>query len=313
MSISKSRAYFYLHTAVFLWGFTAILGKLISYGSVNLVWHRMLLTGAVFLLFPAFWKNIKKLPSKDVLRFAGIGALVMLHWVTFYGSIKLGNSVSITLACLGTSSFFTSIFDPLINKRPFQKIEMILGIIVLLGLVIIYFGKNQENLTDLQLSNTSWAIVSGVVSAGLAALFSTLNKNQMHKTSALVMSGIEMVSGAILLSLVMLVFPQLCTNPFPSFNILQGNYDLVWILILVLFCTNFTFWISIRAMEQMSAFTANLSINLEPVYGIILGAVLFKEYEQLNGSFYIGAIIILLAVVLQPIIQKIKEKKHATY
>lgn len=306
MSISKTRAYVYLHFAVFLWGFTAILGKFISYGSFNLVWHRMLLAGFVFALFPAFWKGLKAMNKKDIAIFAGIGVLVTLHWITFYGSIKIGDSVSITLACLGSSSFFTSIFDPLINKRPFKKTEMFLGLLVLAGLLIIYFGKRETG--GGKAGNTELAIVTGIASALLAALFSTLNKNQLHRAQPIAISGIEMISGAVLLSVFMLLFPTYCDCWVPDFSPATGNYDLLWILILVLFCTNLTFWISIVALEKISAFTANLSINLEPVYGIVLGAVIFKEYENLTGQFYLGAAIILAAVALQPILNKITEK-----
>ena len=136
----RTKAFIALHVAVFLWGFTAILGKLISYGSITLVWHRMMLTAIIYLLMPPVWKSLKGLSLHTIFIFFGIGLLVCAHWLTFYGSIKLGNSVSVTLACLGSASFFASIIEPLVLKQPFSKRDIYMGLIVVLGILFIYFS-----------------------------------------------------------------------------------------------------------------------------------------------------------------------------
>ncbi|MFM7765760.1 MAG: EamA family transporter, partial [Sphingomonadales bacterium] len=133
----RIKALTYLHIAVFLWGFTAILGKLISYSSLNLVWHRMLITAAVYFCIPAVWQGISGLTRKEWLIFLGIGIIVALHWLTFYGSIKLGNSASVTLACLGSASFFSAVLDPLINRNAFRIRELLLGLLVIAGILVI--------------------------------------------------------------------------------------------------------------------------------------------------------------------------------
>ena len=180
----RTKAFIALHSAVFLWGFTAILGKLISYGSLYLVWHRMAITAAIYLLIPAVWKQLKSLSLKTTLNFAGIGLIVCAHWITFYGSIKLGNSVSITLACLGSASFFAAIIEPTILRKPYSLRDILMGLIVMLGIVLIYFSLPVQPAATAAQPNLSygWAIITGIVSAALAATFTTLNKK--HITTA---------------------------------------------------------------------------------------------------------------------------------
>ncbi len=301
----KLRAFIYLHIAVFLWGFTAILGKLISYGSLDLVWHRMLLTAAIYFCIPATWKFIKKMSLKDIAIFFGIGAIVCAHWLTFYGSIKLGNSASVTLACLGTASFFSSILEPLITKKKFIYSEILLGILVIAGILLIYVSMPEP--TDRNV-NYSMAILTGVCSALLAALFTVLNKKNIHKTDPLALSALEMASGALLLSIVIIAIGGAIT--IPQWNPEQGIYDIAWILILVVLCTNLTFWLGSHSLKEMSAFTANLTVNLEPIYGIILGALIFAEHEFLNLWFYAGTSLILISVFAQTAIEYRKRKRE---
>jgi drug/metabolite transporter (DMT)-like permease len=301
----KFRAFVYLHIAVFLWGFTAILGKLISYGSLDLVWHRMLLTAAIYFCIPVTWKYIKNMAFKDIAIFLGIGAIVCAHWLTFYGSIKLGNSASVTLACLGTASFFSSILEPLITKKKFIYSEILLGILVIAGIMLIYVSMPEP--TDKEV-NYSLAILTGICSAFLAALFTVLNKNNIHKTDPLALSALEMASGAILLTIVILSMGGPIT--IPQWNPDAGNYDILWILILVVLCTNLTFWLGSHSLKEMSAFTANLTVNLEPIYGIILGALIFAEHQFLNLWFYAGTLLILVSVFAQTAIEYRKRKRE---
>jgi len=305
----KITALIYLHISVFLWGFTAIFGKLISYDSFTLVWHRMTLTAAVYFLFPNVWKQLFRLKKTEILRFLGIGAIVCAHWLTFYGSIKVGNSVSITLACLGSSSFFASIFEPVLLKQAFQKRDIISGLIVILGVAFISFS-----LPEPPDSNSSYtpAIVIGIVSAALAALFSALNKKYIDNAPPLTISALEMLSGAFLLGIVALIlFPESLSiipnwdiSSFDPNNLQNGAIDLVWLILLSVLCTNLTFYLATIALKQISAFTANLSVNLEPVYGIILGIWVFKENQDLNTAFYLGTLIILAAIFVNVFVKE---------
>ena len=305
----RTKAFIALHSAVFLWGFTAILGKLISYGSLYLVWHRMAITAAIYLLIPAVWKQLKSLSLKTTLNFAGIGLIVCAHWITFYGSIKLGNSVSITLACLGSASFFAAIIEPTILRKPYSLRDILMGLIVMLGIVLIYFSLPVQPAATAAQPNLSygWAIITGIVSAALAATFTTLNKKHITTAPTLAISTIEMMSGAIFLSLIILLFPMGDYQAFPTLNMdelnLQnlrtGPWDFIWIGLLALLCTNLTFYLGTYALKQLSAFTANLTVNLEPIYGIVLGALIFKENEDLNLWFYLGTSLILGAIFTQ--------------
>lgn len=304
----RLKALTYLHIAVFLWGFTAILGKLISYDSLNLVWHRMLITAAVYFCIPAVWKGVSALSRKDMLIFMGIGVIVAMHWLTFYGSIKLGNSASVTLACLGSASFFSAVLDPLINRKPFRMRELLLGLLVIAGILIINYALDTDKTES---HHYGAAILTGIISAALAALFTTLNKKHIERASSLSISAIEMLSGALLLSL---VFPMLADSNatwIPEFNPQNGQYDLVWILILAIVCTNLTFYLGTFALQELSAFTANLSVNLEPIYGIVLGAIIFNEHDALGVQFYLGASLILISVFIQSFLEFRLRKKQA--
>lgn len=295
---SRLKALLLLHFTVFLWGFTAILGKAISYSSFLLVWHRMCLTALVYFCIPAVWRSVRKMPLGQIATLMGIGLVVCAHWLAFYGSIKLGNSASITLACLGSASFFAAILEPLLNRTPFRPVEIILGMLVLAGILLIYHAMPTTTGAEI---NYPLAIATGVFSAFLAALFTVLNKRAVHKTETLTLSALEMLAGAIALSLLVPFFAAGTAPLLPRLDPAHGNYDLLWLLILVLVCTNLTFYLGTHALRELSAFTANLTVNLEPVYGIILGAVIFHENRQLNLWFYLGTSLILLAIVIQTV------------
>ena len=314
----RTKAFIALHVAVFLWGFTAILGKLISYGSITLVWHRMMLTAIIYLLMPPVWKSLKGLSLRTIFIFFGIGLLVCAHWLTFYGSIKLGNSVSVTLACLGSASFFASIIEPLVLKQPFSKRDIYMGLIVVLGILFIYFSlpENQPgHVAKVGDVSYGWAVITGLLSAALAATFTTLNKANIHRAKPLAISTLEMISGALVLSVVVALISTDHTPWLPSLNfdslslenIASGPWDLIWIILLALLCTNLTFYLGTYALNQLSAFTANLTVNLEPIYGIVLGAAIFQENKDLNIWFYTGASIILGAIFTQAYLSNRKQ------
>lgn len=294
---TKQKAYLQLHLAVFLFGFTAVIGKLITLEQTALVWNRLWIAVLGLIFIPGVLRGIRSIKRSNFLIFSGIGVLVALHWLTFYGSIKVGNSASVTLACLATSSLFTSILEPLITKSKFQWIELLLGLLVIVG---IYFLSGVGEAYY-------WAIVIGIISAFLAALFSTLNKKYITGQNSLSVSTIELAAGFVFIS----VCYPLLQNLFPQPQWLPTGSDWWWLLVLGLLCTSLAFALALESLKVISAFIATLSINLEPVYGIVLAIWFLNEDTQLNFDFYLGTAIILLAVILHPIITKIQNRKNS--
>ena len=305
-----TKAYVKLHIAIFLFGFTAILGKLITLQQIGLVWNRLWISFAGLILLPGVIKGLKSLSKKDILRFSGIGVLVALHWVMFYGSIKLGNNVSVTLACLATSPLFTSFIEPLITKRRVLKTEVLLGLLTIFG---VYFVTGIG-------SFYYPAIIAAIISALFATIFSTLNKKHIAENNALSVSFVEFFSGWSFLCL-LLPFYFYWDNNFsimPQTTDLLKSWQFTWLgihsdwyylVVLGLLCTCLAFVFNLQALKHVSAFTSNLSINLEPVYGIILAVLIFKENKELNFEFYLGTAIILSCVVLHPVLQSIEKRK----
>ena len=294
-SKNKQKAYLQLHLAVFLFGFTAILGKLISLEQTALVWNRLWIAVLGLIFIPGVLKGIRQIKKSNLLIFSGIGILVALHWLTFYGSIKLGNSASVTLACLATASLFTSILEPLITKSKFQWIELILGLLVIIG---IYFLSGVGEAYY-------WAIIVGLISALLASLFSVFNKKYISGQNSISVSVIELFAGFLFITL---AYPLLQTL-FPQPQWFPTGYDWIWLLILGLLCTSLAFVLSMESLKELSAFISNLSINLEPVYGIVLAILLLNEDADLNFDFYLGTSIILFSVILHPVITRIQNRR----
>lgn len=304
------KAYIQLHLAVFIFGFTAILGKLIQADHFTLVWHRMWLAALGFLFVPGFISSLKKVSFKQRAMLAGIGMLVALHWLSFYGSIKIGNSASLTLGCFGLTSAFTSVLEPLIYRKRFVLLDVLLGLMALAGIAIIaWFAPEQNDVNG----NYTLAIIVGVISTFLAALFSTLNSTLTNTIDTKVISFAELGGGflflSVLLGLGFGIEGVLDTHSFQALPLSDANgwlgkySDVLWILLLAIVCTNIAFVLNLNAMKRLSAFTANLAINLEPVYGIILAALFFNEHQFLNWQFYIGASVILLSVIIHSIIK----------
>lgn len=227
----KTLALVALHVTVFLWGITAILGKLITYSSFNLVWHRMVITSLVYLCIPSFWKEVRIMSWETIMVFLGIGLLLCVQWVLFYASVKLGDSASITLACIGSASFFSSLIEPFIAKSKFSQQNALLGAAVLLGIVIMYYsqgtgtqgsetgmGQQESEGSVLLVPNGQLAVLTGVVSAFLAALFYSLNKLYIETASALVVSALETLAGAMFLTLAVPCIYQQETVWYPFFD-----------------------------------------------------------------------------------------------
>lgn len=287
------RAYLELHLAVFLFGFTAILGKVISLSELPLVWYRLMLTLPGLLLILLFTKRPVAVPLKEIFRLSGIGILVSLHWLTFYGSIKASNA-SVTLSCLAATTLFTSILEPLITGRRFRWYEAGIGLFIILGIYLI-FTFQQMYVTG---------IILGLLSAFLAALFSVLNKKLIAARDTYVVTFYELGAGWVFLSLLIPVYGLV----YPDLNWVPETTDWLWLVILAWLCTVLAYTLSLNALRYISAYTSNLTINLEPVYGIILAWLLLNEHEQLHVGFYVGTGIILSAVAFYPFLKARLEK-----
>ncbi len=280
------KAFLQLHAAIFLAGFTGVLGRLITINEGLLVWYRMFFSAVFLLLLSFFSKKIKFLPWRQALPLIGIGAIVALHWVFFYGSVKYAN-VSVSLVCFSTMGFFSAFLDPLISKRKMDLIEILLGIMVMLGVYLIFHFDQAYRL----------GIFYGIISSILAAIFTIINKKYVEKHDAQIITFYELGGGWLSLNFVLPFYLQ-----FVSFSSYLPNLsDFLWLLVLSLFCTVLAFNLSIKALKKISPFTVNLSYNLEPVYGILLAFVIYKEHLELGLSFYAGLSIIFLTVVLQTI------------
>jgi drug/metabolite transporter (DMT)-like permease len=278
------KAFIQLHLAVFLAGFTGILGRLITLNEGLLVWYRLLLTSVSLWLLYFFQKKLKKLSFKDIMAIVGVGAIVALHWVTFYASVKKAN-VSVALVCFSALAFFTAILEPIIFKTRFQRTDIFLGLLAILGIYIIFNFDPQYKT----------GIIFGIVSAMLAALFPILNWKLLQKHSAETVTLYELSGGFIVLTILLPLYLHFS----PADYLIPNFSDWMWLLVLAWLCTVLAFNLSLNALRKISAFTVNLSYNLEPVYGILLAFIVYHENKKLGLSFYIGLALIMLAVGLQ--------------
>ena len=293
MPNDKLKNYLHLHLIVFIWGFTAIFGKLISLKALDLVWYRMLFAVLFVVAYLLIKKEKFKVPLKVLLGFIVSGVIIALHWFTFYHAIKVSN-ISITLVCLSTGAFFASIIEPLFYKRKIILYEIIFGLVTVIGLSIIFNVETKYKL----------GFFLAVTSAFLSALFSVINSKYAKEYNPNVISFYELSSGVIFLSILFLF-----TGNFTA-GFFQITYqDLLWLLLLASICTAYAFSVSIKVMKFLSAFTVMLTINLEPIYGIILALLFFQDSEHMNAWFYIGAAIILITVISNGILKNRKKLK----
>ena len=286
------RAYLELHIAVFLFGFTAILGDLIQLSALQIVWWRVLITAISLLFFIRFGKNLPNIPRKRILQYMGIGCIVALHWLCFYGAIKFANA-SIALVAMATSSTFTSFIEPFVLKARFKWYELILGLLVIPGMVLIVNG------TELDMRLGLWV---GLAAAFLASLFSILNKKLIQHSDPLQITFLEIGSAWLFLTLLLPFYLLRADWAIP------GMWDWVYLIILALLCTTLAYVLALKSLKHISAFASNLVVNLEPVYGIILAWILLNEHEELTPAFYMGGIVILAVVFTYPLLRKKFEK-----
>lgn len=292
----KLRAYLSLHFCVLIWGFTAILGKLILLQAVPLVWWRVFLCCATLLvIIPR--KQFEGISAARYFQMFGVGVLIGIHWLCFYGAIKLSNA-SVAVATMATTSFFSALVEPALTRQKIRWYELALGLLILPGMALIA-------------GNIDWGMqvgfAVGILGALLAAVFSSLNKMLVDKNPppTLVMSFTQLAGGVGVCSLVL---PFLIWEN-PDTQLMPQNMDWGWLLLLAWVCTLLPHYLTLKAIRHISAFGTTLTINLEPVYGVLLAAVFFQEHKDLNPQFYFGVLIILLAVFSHPFLKMYFEKK----
>jgi drug/metabolite transporter (DMT)-like permease len=288
------KAFIQLHTAVFLAGFTGILGRLISLNEGMIVWYRLLITAITMWVLFAGMKKLEKIPIADILKIGGVGFIATLHWVTFYGAIKYSN-VSVALVCFSAIGFFTAILEPLVLRKRINGMDLLLGLITIAGIYIIFrFDTRYKT-----------GIIIGVISAMLAALFPIYNRQILKTINVETMLAWQQTGGLIMLSILLPFY----LHYFPVESFFPGKWDLIWLLALAWLCSVLAFQLQGNALKRLSAFTVNLTYNLEPVYGILLAFIIYKENELLSNYFYYGFAIIASALVLHIILVVKEEKK----
>lgn len=294
---TAQKAYLQLHFAVLLFGLTAILGKMIQLSALVLVWWRVLITSLSLMLLINVFKLLKTLPRRQLLILVGIGTIVGLHWLAFYGAIKLSNS-SVGVLAMGSTSLFSAILEPLILKKKFNFLELGLGLLIIPGMALVVNGIDFSMVDGL---------VVGVIAALLAALFAILNKSQVANLDAMSITFVELSSACLFLGLV-IVGSGMSNAGFPVMMPPHWS-DWVYLLILALLCTTFAYVLSLNALKYLSAFTSNLTMNLEPVYAIVLAWLLLNEDKEVSSTFYWGAAVIMAVVFSYPLLSKVEGLK----
>ena len=278
------KAFLQLHFAVFLAGFTGILGRLITLNEGWLVWYRLLISSVTMWILFSLAGKLQQVSITDILKLSGIGFLSALHWVSFYGSIKYAN-VSVALVCFSATGFFTALFEPFFSRKRINLIEVLLGLIVIAGIYIIFrFDPKYKT-----------GIILGVICAVLLAIVMILIRQFVQKINSQTILTYQLSGGFITLSLFMPFYLKV----FPTSYVFPGFSDWMWLLVLAWFCSVLAFQFSVTALQKLTAFTVNLSFNLEPVYGILLAFFVYHENKELNWSFFIGLGLIVLALCLQ--------------
>ena len=282
------KAQLQIHFCVVLWGFTAILGKLISLPALALVWWRMLIVSAALLLGPRVWRGLRALSWRLRGAYAAIGVVVALHWLTFYGSIKLANA-SVAATCIALGPVFLALVEPVIARKRFDPRELLLGVAVVPGVALVVGGIP---------AGMRAGVAVGAVSAFLVAVFGAWNKRLVEHGEPLTVTALELGAGLLFLTLAAPLFPA-DVSPF----VVPGARDLVLLVLLALACTVLPFALSLVALRHISAFAAQLAVNLEPIYAIVLAILLLDEQRELSAGFYLGVAIVLAAVFLHPLIK----------
>jgi drug/metabolite transporter (DMT)-like permease len=283
---ASSKAWAQIHFATVLWGFTAVIGKLISLGALALVWWRMLIVAGLLSLWPACWHAAVRIPKRLVLVYAGIGAVIALHWWSFYAAVKLANA-SVAATCMALTPVMLAFLEPLLASKPFDARELWFGLAAIPGVALVVGGTP---------SSMQLGIAVGAASAFAVAVFGALNKRFAGDFHALTVTGIEMAAGVVTLSVLALALPS-SQSPF----VVPDRHDALLLIGLAIGCTIVPFALWLVALRHLSAYSTVLAVNLEPVYAIALASLLLGEQRELTPTFYLGVAILLVVVLGHPI------------
>jgi drug/metabolite transporter (DMT)-like permease len=275
------RALLLIHLCVVLWGFTAILGKLITLPALELVWWRMLLVTAAIALLPRVWRALRAIPPRSIAIFAAIGIVIAMHWLAFYAAVKLANA-SVAATTMALAPVVTALIEPALTGARFERHNLVLGLLVIPGVALVVGGIPDS------MHSGFWI---GVGSAALAAVFGTLNKRFVGHHDAVAVTGVELGAGFLALTAIAAL-----TAADDSWFVLPSIRDGAWLLVLAILCTLVPFALSLTTLRQLSAFTVQLAINLEPIYAIALAVLFLGEARELDGRFFAGVMVVLAAV-----------------
>lgn len=281
------KSYLVLHFAVILAGFTGIFGKLISLNEGLLVWYRILFSFIILFFVLKIFKVKTAISAEEKFDIAKIGMFIGMHWVFFYASIKYSN-ISIGVVCYCLTSFFTAIFEPLLNRKKFKVVELTLSMLTLLGISLIFHFD----------ASYQFGIILGTISSAFGALYTIYNERLVRHYDSKLINYYQMLGGAIGLGVLLPVYLYY----FPVVSIIPSLNDTIYLFLLALFCTVGLYILFAESLKKIPAFTVNLSFNLEPVYAIILAFLFFNEGQDVNASFYVGLVFVMTSVVLQTLI-----------
>jgi|TARA_B110000503_G_scaffold54194_1_gene87030 drug/metabolite transporter (DMT)-like permease len=291
MQKNKFRSLIHFHFIVFIFGFTAILGSLISVDSIELVWFRMTMALIVLFLYVFIFKKNISVSRSLLLKLLISGMIIALHWITFFKAIKVSN-VSITLSVLSLGAFITSILEPFFYNRKIILYEVIFGLVVVIGISLIFNSQTQY----------IEGIIYALISVFLSVFFGLINGKLINKTSSLTISVYELMGGVLLISLILVFNNEINIDLF-SLN----SKDFFWLFILATFCTAYAFVVSVDVLKHLTPYSTMISINMEPVYGIILATIFLNESKDMSFNFYLGFILIISSILLNGLF-KLKEK-----
>jgi drug/metabolite transporter (DMT)-like permease len=285
-----NKAYIQMHLSIILWGATGVLGRGIQLSEGLLVWYRMAIVAVSLFVYIYFTHGKFIVTKKQLLQLFIIGTLLMIHWVFFYGGIKYSN-VSVTLSLLSSTTLFTAFIEPLITEKRFNRIELVFSIMAMAGIGIIFYSDENEYGTGILLA---------LIAAFVGAFFNIMNKKVVTEIQSSVVSFYEILAGLLVLTVLMPFYISF----FQPEKLLPDFNDWLMLFVLAVFCTHITLILSLNALKYLSAFTLNLSINLEPVYGILLAFIIFRENNNLNIWFFVGTGIIMLSVLLHTVYER---------
>ena len=294
--LTKYKYHIWLHVIIVIFGLTGVLGKLITVDSYLLVWYRLLIGVVALLIYFGGIKFSLRISKKQLIRTLLVGVIIAVHWVTFFEAIKQSN-VSVALVCFSSSTLFTSLIEPFYFKRKIKAYELIFGLVIILGLYFI-FSFEFKYLIGMILS---------VISAVLASWFTVINGILIKENNAKTISFYELLGAFIVVSVYLLISTELDFSQF-----LLPVADIKWLLILGVVCTAFAFLVSVEVMKKLSPYTVTISVNLEPIYSIIVALLIWPESETMSFGFYLGTIIVITTIFLNALFKNrvsTKEKK----